>query len=81
MSLYIPLSTRDHNHREGDMEFEHCDQPSRRQTIDRDEQRELEVIMVVRDLVRLPDVHAFQRALTKAARSALRDGHPRWAHI
>ena len=33
------------------------------------------------DLVRLPDVHAFQRALTKAARLALRDGQPRWAHI
>ena len=33
------------------------------------------------DVVRLLDVHAFQRALTKTARLALKGGNPRWAYI
>ena len=33
------------------------------------------------DVVRLLDVHAFQRALTKTAQLALKDGNPRWAYI
>ena len=33
------------------------------------------------DVVQLLDVHDFQRALTKTARLALKDGNPRWAYI
>ena len=33
------------------------------------------------EVVRLLDVHAFQRALTKTARLALKDGNPRWDYI
>ena len=33
------------------------------------------------EVVRLPDVHAFQSALTQTARSALRSGHVRWSYI